>query len=548
MGAEKPRGTVEEGAAAASGPGMETTDQSADGVGLATPASSLTASQAVDNTTADPANHNATSAGPTEPVDESPEPPVTSEPPPHEPDTTSRDRTPPSEDASGGEVQEVAASHDGATGDKVEGGEMDDKDGRVETSEDETTTATPHAPQSMSLEGEWTGQASGGISKPTALETDPTRPSRDPEDATGDDERRPDAPTEPPNMPEGTKGRGSRDGDARVETEVSRTSRGHAEGTGDSSIKARRPEKPDQLPDEVEGARVQEVEMVMSKVSRSVEEDPGDDGGEGSERPDEPPDEPRGESGGPTDVQVEPGGETKAERIECAAHEDAGAEVDGEAAETRRDAEVEVESAGTRRGTSVEGERDRAREYARSMTTDEENDQRNEANIVDVPGTSPEPPPPLTSPDEPARRQNKPPSVELEGEKGSRASCDDRPTRADADVSGVSVGDEDTRNVPRKLQRASEHVREHLEQGSRKDSPEGARAELDDPGDKADASSAPGRVEDVGNRPTKLKNTSEREQKCSRPMDEEDSPRRTQDEPDALGDKADASRPIESSR
>ena len=35
--------------------------------------------------------------------------------------------------------------------------------------------------------------------------TDPHRPSRDPADATGDDERRPDTPTEPPNMPEGTR-------------------------------------------------------------------------------------------------------------------------------------------------------------------------------------------------------------------------------------------------------------------------------------------------------------------------------------------------------
>ena len=217
MGAEKPRGTVEEGAAAASGPGMETTDQSADGVGLATPASSLTASQAVDNTTADPANHNATSAGPTEPVDESPEPPVMSEPPPHESDTTSRDRTPPSEDASGGEVQEVAASHEGAMGDEVEGGEtddevrraherVDDEDGRVETSEDETTTTRPHAPQSMLLEGEWTGQVSSGISKPTAPKMDPTRPSRDPAGVTGNDEHRPDRPTEPSDKPQGAGG------------------------------------------------------------------------------------------------------------------------------------------------------------------------------------------------------------------------------------------------------------------------------------------------------------------------------------------------------
>jgi hypothetical protein len=34
----------------------------------------------------------------------------------------------------------------------------------------------------------------------------PSRPSRDPEDMPGDDERHPDAPTEPPNKPKGTRG------------------------------------------------------------------------------------------------------------------------------------------------------------------------------------------------------------------------------------------------------------------------------------------------------------------------------------------------------
>ena len=68
------------------------------------------------------------SAGPTEPADRSPEPAVEPEPPRHESYTMSHNRTPPSEDASGGEVQEVAASHEGATGDEVEGGETDDGD------------------------------------------------------------------------------------------------------------------------------------------------------------------------------------------------------------------------------------------------------------------------------------------------------------------------------------------------------------------------------------------------------------------------------------
>ena len=38
-----------------------------------------------------------------------------------------------------------------------------------------------------------------------AMTRNPPRPSEDPVDVTADDERRPDAPTEPPDMPEGTR-------------------------------------------------------------------------------------------------------------------------------------------------------------------------------------------------------------------------------------------------------------------------------------------------------------------------------------------------------
>lgn len=335
MGAEKgekPRGRVEEGAVAASGPGMETMDQSADGVGLATPVSSPTAGRQVNEKTADTINPNATSAGPTEPVDRSPGPAVEPEPPRQESETTSQDRTPPSEDASGGEVHELV------TGDKVEGGETDDEDSRVETSEDEIMATRPHAPQSMSLEGEWTGQASGGISKPTAPETDPTRPSRDPEDATGNDERRPDAPTEPPDMPGGTRGRGSREG---VETEVSRGPNRAAEATGGNGDETRRPEKPDGSPNEVEGARVEEVETSVLQASKDIQDGPGDGDNDERrpERPAGPSDEPSVERRDPADVQVEPGGATEAERNGSAAHDDADAEVDREVARACRDAE-----------------------------------------------------------------------------------------------------------------------------------------------------------------------------------------------------------------
>ena len=78
---EKPRGRVEEGAVAASGPGMETMDQSADGVGLVTPASSPMAGRQVNEKTVDTINLNTMSAGPTEPANRSPGPAVKPEPP-----------------------------------------------------------------------------------------------------------------------------------------------------------------------------------------------------------------------------------------------------------------------------------------------------------------------------------------------------------------------------------------------------------------------------------------------------------------------------------
>ena len=139
----------------------------------------------------------------------------------------------------------------------------------MDTSEDETTTTTAGAPQSMSLEGEYTPQASNDsneliVCKPDEVKAtrdqdqesttstsaqstlhdhpdkdtgmrNPTRPSEDPGDAMGDDEHRPDAPTEPPNKP---------------------------------------------LDEEVEGTRVEgsEVEMAVVEASRGIKECPDEDG------------------------------------------------------------------------------------------------------------------------------------------------------------------------------------------------------------------------------------------------------------------------------
>ena len=462
MGKEgkKPCGKVEEGAAAASGPGMETTDQSADGVGLTTSASSPMAGRQVNEKAADTINPNATRAGPTEPVDRSLGPAVEPEPPRQESETTSQDRTPSSKDASGGEVHELA------TGDKVEGGETDDEDRRaheriddessqVEMSEDETTTTTPHAPQSTLLKGQWTGQASGGINKPTAPETtskdhpdedggptNPTRLSSDPGDATGDDERRPDTPTDPPDQSEGTRGRGGEERVESSELRVSRAPNDVQEGLGENIDEECRPR-----------------------------------------RPGEPPNEARN----PTDVQVEPGGKTgEVKRNGCTAHDDADAEVDGEVADTHRDVQNEVESMETRWEASTEGECWSATTHERSSMEAVKNDQRTSMNVNDVPEDPPDPP--LTSPDEPTRPENEPPSVELEGERRRDPSCDDGSISAEATASGELEGDEDPRNRPKAAQNKLDRVRERLEQRDEENSPGRTQDEPDAPGDEADAS------------------------------------------------------------
>ena len=133
-----------------------------------------------------------------------------------------------------------------------------------------------------------------------AVTTDPPRPSEDPADAMGDDEHRPDAPTEPPDMPEGMRRRGT----------------------------------------------WERVEKRVSGASRGVQEDLGVDGDE--ERrpgwPDEPPDKPYGAPRDPDRVQAEPGGKTAVEQDGSAAHEDADATIDGRAEEAHSTVQVEGEN------------------------------------------------------------------------------------------------------------------------------------------------------------------------------------------------------------
>ena len=101
---KKPCGRVKEGAAAASELGMETTDQRADGIGLVTLASSPLPR---DDTVA---------------LTETP--PVESEPPQHELETTQPIQTL-HNTGSSREGQGVAMSHKEAVGDEVEVGEVD---------------------------------------------------------------------------------------------------------------------------------------------------------------------------------------------------------------------------------------------------------------------------------------------------------------------------------------------------------------------------------------------------------------------------------------
>ena len=296
----KPCGKVDEGAASVRGLGIKTTDLQANGVGLATPASSpqdnqtfvkltkphenvLTTmlqrapcdershgedqsmagieqgggvdeepSQQVDEKTTDTENPKMERAGPMRPADSSLNLPVEFQPPRHGLETTQPIRTP-HDMGSSGECRGVATSHREAAGDEVEGGEMndevrrahkrvDDEDSRVETSEDETTTVTPDIPQSTPLEGEWIKQASGGSSKPTAHETTSTSTRSTLCDHPDEDagQTNPPRPTEDP-------------GDA----------------TDDD---ARHPDKPTEPPDDTESARVQDgEERVGARWSRVSE-------------------------------------------------------------------------------------------------------------------------------------------------------------------------------------------------------------------------------------------------------------------------------------
>jgi hypothetical protein len=427
----KTRGKVGEKAAAARGPGTETTDLQADSVSLATPAS-----------------------GPLPRDDKlvlTKIPQVELKPPRHKSDTTQPIRTP-HDTGSSGEGRGVAMSHMEAAGDEVGVGKVDERT-RTTDADDKDCRAHERVDDKT------------GASAPSALrdhpdedaETrNPPRPLEDPGDMTGDDERRPDGPTEPPDQPEGTRGRG---GEARVETAVLKASRDVEEGPSEDGDEDRRPGVPDEP-------------LASDELSTETRDRPA--------------------------VQVEPGGEAEAERNERATLESADAELDGRVVGTHPDVQVEMESARAQGNALVEGASKHTTAHARSAATDDENDQRTSQDEYDVPGLSPEPPPPFTSPDEPARVENEPPSVELEGERRDVASCDVERTGGKADVSRASEGVEDDGNRSKKLWSASEHDRDRSKRINEENSPGRPGDEPDEPGGEA---AVPGDVHSTQERP-----------------------------------------------
>jgi len=275
-----------------------------------------------------------------------------------------------------------------------------------------------------------------------AMSTDAPRPSEDTGDATGDNEHHPDAPTELPDMPKGTRGQG---GEVQVEMSVLGTSRECGGGTGDEGSNKRRPGKPT-----------------------------------------EPPDEPQLELRDCRDVQVDPGGETgQVERNECAAHGIADTGDDKEAAEEAlQGAQVDGESTTACQNVSIMGERwcaaHRAHGRLTTAAADKENNQRAETIDDNVPETPPEPPPPLIDPAGSSTRENRPPSIELEGERRLSASFNE-PTQAETNTLGVSGHAEDPRNRPKKLWTTLEQVPARSDQSEEGDSPRRPPDDPDDP-------------------------------------------------------------------
>ena len=306
-----------------------------------------------------------------------------------------------------------------------------------------------------------------------------------------------------------------------------------------------RPRPPDSADDEVQRARVVEVEV--SRVSDEVEAVAETNGDEECqpERPVKPPDgaeegaRPLGTAHDvarrPEAVEVEPGGigdvgrhgSTELERTDAGsgcgiggASPDAG--IEGETAVTRPDETMEVVCAS-------------ATERERPIAADEDNDQRTSRIGHDVPRLPLEPPKPPDRPLERPQREEEPPSVELEGERSGFASCDEACRAVEADVSGLSDGDDDPRNRPKGLQDASEHAHGRVGRQVERNSPRPTRDKPGDPEREADASRASSGDEDPCKVPKKPTEAREQVGERMERQVQENAPERTPDGPDEPG-------------
>ena len=126
-------------------------------------------------------------------------------------------------------------------------------------------------------------------------------------------------------------------------------------------------------------------------------------------------------------------------------------------------------------GDPIEGERPSTLAHGWSMMRAVTNDQHHKENINNIPEGPPDPPPP---PDEPIQQQNKPLSIELEGERKLAVSSDNAHTSDEADMLGVSGSIKDARKRPKKLHNASVQVKEQPEQEEQENSPKQAPDKL----------------------------------------------------------------------
>ena len=113
-----------------------------------------------------------------------------------------------------------------------------------------------------------------------------------------------------------------------------------------------------------------------------------------------------------------------------------------------RDVQDMVEMWRTRRDEVIDGERLTTLRHGQSLMAADENDQCNETVDDDIPMGPPGPPLP---PDEPTQRLNRPPSIELEGERRLVTSSENARTSNEADMLGASGCVKDIGNVQKKL-------------------------------------------------------------------------------------------------